>query len=60
MKCDYPRDEQGQLITAKLPPQQLNTYQGILGHYHVDTGKTDPGPAFQWDLVINGAKKLMK
>src|SRR5204863_5461411 len=60
MKCDYPRDENGNLTTHKLSADQLNTYQGVLGHYHVDTKKTDPGPAFQWDLVINGARKLMK
>jgi hypothetical protein len=34
-------------------------YQGILGHYHVQTDKQDPGPAFQWDTVIMGARKLM-
>jgi N-acetyl-anhydromuramyl-L-alanine amidase AmpD len=60
LKCDYPRDEQGNLITHKLPREQLDAYEGVLGHYHVDTNKTDPGPAFQWDRVINGARALMK
>jgi N-acetyl-anhydromuramyl-L-alanine amidase AmpD len=60
MKCDYPRDEAGKLITKKLSREQLDSYQGVLGHYHVDLGKTDPGPAFQWDLVIDGARKMMK
>ena len=30
-----------------------------MGHYHVQTNKSDPGPAFQWDLVINGARNLL-
>jgi N-acetylmuramoyl-L-alanine amidase len=60
IKCDYPKDEQGHLITHTLPPEQFNSYQGVLGHYHIDKGKTDPGPAFQWDRVINGARALMK
>ena len=30
-----------------------------MGHYHVQENKQDPGPAFQWDKVINGARKLM-
>jgi N-acetyl-anhydromuramyl-L-alanine amidase AmpD len=60
LKCDYPKDDQGQLITHKLPKDQLDAYEGVLGHYHVDTNKTDPGPAFQWDRVINGARALMK
>lgn len=60
LKLDYPRDEKGNLITRKLPKEQLDEYQGVLGHYHVDLQKTDPGPAFQWDRVINGARKLSK
>ena len=57
--CDYPRDAKGQLIPHKLPDQQLAHYQGILGHYHVQTNKVDPGPAFQWDRVIGDARRLM-
>ena len=59
IKCDYPRDDAGKPVSKKLPDDQLNRYQGVLGHYHVQTNKTDPGPAFQWDTVIGGAKKLM-
>ena len=54
IRCDYPRDASGQPIPQKLPDAQLNRYQGILGHYHVQTNKVDPGPAFQWDSVVNG------
>ena len=54
------RDASGKLLTQKLPDDQLKKYQGILGHYHIQTEKVDPGPAFQWDRVIGGAKKLMK
>ena len=60
LKCDYPKDEQGHLITHKLSKEQLDSYQGVLGHYHIDLGKTDPGPAFQWERVINGARALTK
>jgi N-acetyl-anhydromuramyl-L-alanine amidase AmpD len=57
--CDYPRDSDGRLIPHKLAPDEYARYQGILGHYHVQTNKVDPGPAFQWDTVIDGARKLM-
>jgi N-acetyl-anhydromuramyl-L-alanine amidase AmpD len=60
IKCDYPRDEKGQLIPNKLPDSDYNHYQGVLGHFHVQQNKNDPGPAFQWDRVIGGAKKLME
>jgi len=32
----------------------------VLGHYHIQTNKNDPGPAFQFDLVIDGARRLLQ
>jgi N-acetyl-anhydromuramyl-L-alanine amidase AmpD len=60
LTCDYPRDPSGHLITAKLPDDVLANYHGVLGHFHIQTNKVDPGPAFQWDTVINGARKQMR
>ncbi|HEV3163292.1 MAG TPA: N-acetylmuramoyl-L-alanine amidase, partial [Isosphaeraceae bacterium] len=60
IKCDYPRDDSGRLIPHKLPNDQYDRYAGILGHFHVQTNKVDPGPAFRWDLVVNGARQLME
>lgn len=59
IKCDYPRDEQGQLIRRKLDDEALENYQGVIGHYHIQTNKTDPGPALDWDYVIGNARRLM-
>ena len=59
LTCDYPRDASGHLIPAKLPDADLAKYHGVLGHYHIQTNKIDPGPAFQWDKVINGARRLL-
>lgn len=60
LRCDYPRDGSGKLIPVKLPDERLAAYQGVLGHFHVQTNKVDPGPAFQWDYVIDGACELMR
>jgi len=57
--CDYPKDRNGQLIPHALTWEEFDNYQGVLGHYHVMKVKQDPGPAFQWDYVIAGARKLM-
>lgn len=57
--CDYPRDAAGELIRHKLPDDELAQYQGLIGHYHIQTNKVDPGPAFDWDRVIVGARKRM-
>jgi N-acetylmuramoyl-L-alanine amidase len=59
INCNYPRDEHGRLITHKLPDAQLATYHGLVGHYHIQTNKQDPGPAFQWQRVVDGARALM-
>lgn len=58
--CDFPRDEFGNPLTRKLEDHQLAAYRGILGHYHVQENKQDPGPAFQWELVVGGARNLMR
>ncbi len=60
IKLDYPRDANGRLIEEKLPDAALAKFQGVLAHYHLQTNKVDPGPAFQWDPVINGAKRELK
>jgi N-acetyl-anhydromuramyl-L-alanine amidase AmpD len=60
IECDYPRDARGQLANAKLPDDVLAAYRGLLGHFHVQKNKVDPGPAFQWDRVVNGARSLLR
>ena len=60
IQCDYPRDGSGKLLRRKLTETEFINYRGVLGHYHVQADKIDPGPAMQWDTVIDGAKQLMK
>jgi N-acetyl-anhydromuramyl-L-alanine amidase AmpD len=59
IKCDYPHDAIGAVVDHKLPDAELATYQGILGHYHVQTNKVDPGPAFQWKRFIETTRDIM-
>ena len=59
INCDYPKDAHGHLIPQKLPENELEAYHGVLGHYHIQTNKTDPGPAFQWERVIGGARRYL-
>jgi len=57
MKLDYPRDEHGDHIPGVLTEEQFAEFQGLIGHYHVTKRKTDPGPAFQWDYLIEEVEK---
>jgi N-acetyl-anhydromuramyl-L-alanine amidase AmpD len=59
IKCEAPREPDGSVTNHKLPDDRLAAYHGVLGHYHVQTDKTDPGPAFQWDMLLSGARKIM-
>lgn len=56
---DYPKDSGGRLITTDLSDASWRAYTGVLGHYHVQRNKQDPGPAFQWERVITDARRLM-
>jgi N-acetylmuramoyl-L-alanine amidase len=60
VKLDYPRDDEGKLIPHMLEKHEWEEFEGVLGHYHVQKNKTDPGPAFDWEKVIGGAKGLLE
>ncbi|WP_210417934.1 N-acetylmuramoyl-L-alanine amidase [Bythopirellula goksoeyrii] len=60
IECTYPRDAEGDLIPHVLTDQEWRDFHGVLGHYHVQRNKTDPGPAFDWPKVIDGAQALLK
>jgi N-acetyl-anhydromuramyl-L-alanine amidase AmpD len=51
--------EPGVLIPHTLSDDQYANYQGVLGHYHVQLDKQDPGPAFQWHGFIQSVRSLM-
>eukprot|EP01124_Arcella_intermedia_P036634 TRINITY_DN9632_c0_g1_i1.p1 TRINITY_DN9632_c0_g1~~TRINITY_DN9632_c0_g1_i1.p1 ORF type:complete len:365 (+),score=101.75 TRINITY_DN9632_c0_g1_i1:2-1096(+) len=57
MKAQFPRDEAGGVINRVLNDSEFDSFQGILGHYHVSKAKTDPGPAFQWQLLMDTINK---
>ncbi len=60
LKCQYPVDANGKLISHQLPDAELEKYQGVLGHYHIQKNKNDPGPALDWEKVVGGAKKILE
>lgn len=59
LPCDYPRTTEGELRTDTLSPEELRAFRGVLGHHHIQTNKIDPGPAIQWERVIEGARALL-
>lgn len=58
LRCDFPRDAAGRPINHALTADQFARHRGLLGHYHVQQNKIDPGPAFDWERVVVGARRL--
>lgn len=56
---DSPRDEAGKVRQDTLSSAEWTSFSGVLGHYHVQSNKIDPGPAMQWDLILDAAKVLL-
>jgi N-acetylmuramoyl-L-alanine amidase len=54
IRLDVPRSSSGQYVDTVLSQAELQRFRGILGHYHVSDHKVDPGPAFEWDRLVNG------
>lgn len=59
LECDYPRGPDGGVLDRAMTPEGFDRYRGLLGHWHVQEGKVDPGPALDWDRVVEGARRAM-
>lgn len=57
IRLEYPRDGEGRLINRTLSREEWEGFSGVLGHYHIQENKVDPGPAFDWERVIRGARR---
>ena len=60
LRLDVPRDADGQVIDRALAPAELQQFEGILGHYHVQSNKYDPGPALQWERLLDASRALLR
>jgi len=58
IRLDAPRDSEGRVRTGVLGEEEAAAFEGILGHYHLQTDKTDPGPAFDWERVLKRAEAV--
>ncbi|MFT5424279.1 MAG: N-acetylmuramoyl-L-alanine amidase [Phycisphaerales bacterium] len=56
---DAPRDAAGRVTQQQLSVESFEAFSGILGHFHVQSNKVDPGPAFNWERLIRETRSLM-
>ncbi|MCA8923674.1 MAG: N-acetylmuramoyl-L-alanine amidase [Planctomycetes bacterium] len=57
LELEVPRDAGGEVLWRVLTPAELDAFHGVIGHYHVSEGKQDPGPAFQWERLLQLARQ---
>lgn len=60
LPLDAPRDATGAVRADVLTAAERDAFHGALGHFHLTTNKTDPGPAFDWDRVLDLARALAR
>jgi len=60
IRPDAPRDADGRVRDAVLPDDEWARFEGILGHFHVQKNKRDPGPAFDWERFLSAVRARMK
>ena len=58
IRLDAPRDDSGRVVTRELSPQDWSRFGGILGHFHIQANKVDPGPAMDWEGLLRRARAL--
>lgn len=46
-----------QPVMRKLTDRRLARYGGVLGHYHIQENKIDPGPAFDWQRYMSSVRR---
>lgn len=51
----FPVDEHGSLLRRELTPLEKQTFTGVLGHFHLSSGKIDPGPQPLLDLMARAS-----
>jgi hypothetical protein len=56
IRLEVPRRPDGTIIDHVLPAAELRAFDGIVGHFHVQANKQDPGPAMQWDRLLRDAR----
>lgn len=56
IQLEVPRMPDGKLLEQTLTDEQWASFSGLMGHYHVQGNKSDPGPALDWEYLLEQAR----
>ncbi len=60
IELEVPRAPDGSVLDRALTELEFEAYSGLLGHYHVTTRKIDPGPAFDWQHLLDSVRRVRR
>ena len=60
IRLEYPRGPDGRVLGRTLTEAEFASFRGVLGHWHVQSNKIDPGPALDFDRVVRGARQIVR
>lgn len=60
IRPEFPRDASGAVRRDALTPDEFESFHGILGHWHLTPQKIDPGPAFDWERLLDGVRRELR
>jgi len=43
-----------------LTDEEMESFSGLLGHWHITDRKIDPGPAFDWDRLVTPVRDVLE
>lgn len=58
IQLEVPRNPDGSVRATQLSAAELRAFDGIVGHSHVQDDKSDPGPAMQWEWLVQEARRI--
>lgn len=56
---EAPRAASGEVLATNMTPEQEADFHGLVGHFHVGSHKQDPGPAFDWEVLLERVRTRM-
>ncbi len=59
IELEAPRQADGSIRNKVMSRAEREDFGGVIGHFHVKKGKSDPGPAMDWERVLKEARELV-
>ncbi len=60
LSVEVPRDHSGHVLDRTLSREEISSFRGVLGHFHVQDNKADPGPAFDWERFLGQVRRELR